>query len=624
MNNYKKKSIFSGIKILLLFAFGIVIVNSVLSNKTQDNRSKAASIEKVFPVNGTNPYSEVPSYKPDAFVAYKKEHPNTNIIPDSVFVELSIPKNGNCGEKKINCIAMPGLDYINITSCARFDFHEVQNTPLIVRYKQTKESNFGHTCIGDLCNTSPILRILTSLDRNKWLQLTEVPDSWRKTGSTTDGDEQYKLTTIPPKRDYKYVMLCRGGGGSGRASWHINSLYTEKTITPTAVPTTIPVPTVVSKNIYSIYLSTTGNDSNDGLTRSTAIKSLAQAEKLLQAAKPQKDVEIRIAKGTYYDVNTMWHYSHPIFKTQFLPDDGKSPTAVRSQEDMPIFNGKYVGKWLLHIKPKGGEQSNIEFYYLTIKNYVTDGLTITNDLRDESKWNGNNRFYGLHFQNIGNYWYTQYIKCPTTTTSSKFTTDQEEVDIELDKNVATQTPCPPFGYAAIVLGNTRNTIIEKSTFKSLLNIPIDQWLIHGVYFNSYCHDNIVRNNTFDTSTGVFIKTRNFSNNNIISGNTFKGTFPAVFTDGFQVEPCSPSEYHSCKMFHECPSWNNVLKDNTVIGKQGTLIVNKQCSSGTNLEKSTKTDWIITKWCVPDYCTTSIPKNAKRVIMQENIPVKTTQ
>lgn len=116
--------------------------------------------------------------------------------------------------------------------------------------------------------------------------------------------------------------------------------------------------------------------------------------------------------------------------------------------------------------------------------------------------------------------------------------------------------------AAIRLVNARSVLIESNEFRSIRNIT-NCGGMHSVYMAHNSIDNRVVRNYFADGCGETIKVRDGSNNNIVELNRFalqEGS--ALMLDSY----CDSSTGAECtKTEPECPSWNNVFRENTIEG-----------------------------------------------------------
>lgn len=611
------------ISVLLFFVVSmttLVIIKATKSGFSFDTRSRASETKReiVYPNTAVNYDHSVPAYNLDNFINYIKDNPQTKNIPGSIHVGLALPKEGRCGDQRNNCIqiTVENRSY-NVTSCAKFGFQLAQETPITVTYKQVKKFNETIECRNTFCGTSPGLYAFSSLNGSEWQKIGKTPQSWSTNGDKSDSDEGYKTATIEPRAKYRYILLCRAGGGPDRDSWLINSIYTEKKIIPTQnekscnmsvnpartcpagytcitnsdlagadgvckktsptviatrAPTAKPTPNTTidaSNEKFVIYVSTSGSNANDGLSKKKSVHSLSKAQEILKITKPQKDVEIRIAKGTYYDSNIEWTYHNPNYSVSFLPDSYSIGSSF-SAASMPVFDGKHTENWFMKVEVADGKKTNLKFYYLKIQNYI-NGIHLHGDRSNTAKWNGYNTFDGIIFENIGTYWKLTDLTA----------------------------------YGAIDTVNSRKNIIKNCTFTSILASAPKSGLLHSIYLAHYSSDNTITNNTFTDSSGPIVNIRDASNNNEIANNVFGGeiaqmVFSEWYCDHTKRTDCT--KYIPGKVVGECPSWNNTARNNIM-----------------ETDTKTENDWksILYENEIPSWCTK--PSNsAVRFITSGNV------
>ncbi len=112
---------------------------------------------------------------------------------------------------------------------------------------------------------------------------------------------------------------------------------------------------------------------------------------------------------------------------------------------------------------------------------------------------------------------------------------------------------PDAGLGGVVLSNTRDSAVLRSTFRRLVNRPADAGLIHGVYLSHHATGNVVSHNTFRTISGDPIRVRDASHFNTFHHNTFRDAGEAaIFGDWY----CH--DRPEC-VRRECPSFGNALR-----------------------------------------------------------------
>lgn len=275
-----------------------------------------------------------------------------------------------------------------------------------------------------------------------------------------------------------------------------------------------------------IYMAPDGDDARDGSSPAAAILTTTRAQQLVEGV-GARDVEIRIAMGTYYAQKVVWTQTRPDNSITFTrwPSDGPG---------RPVFDGCEGpdgpcpgGTWF-QLRHSAGEETNLEFHYIRVENYGT-AISLNGARNDEATSNGSNRIYGCYFANIGN------VFNPALNPST----------------------------AAVRLVNSDDNTIENNHFVNVVNTT-SGGLIHAIYAAHMSDRNVIRANRFKVSTGDPVRLRDFSNDNVITDNRFiqVGT-QAGYTDWY----CDHDVRDDCtKVGPECPSWGNSFRDNLLDGK----------------------------------------------------------
>lgn len=276
-----------------------------------------------------------------------------------------------------------------------------------------------------------------------------------------------------------------------------------------------PVDGGVDTGPFQIFVATDGRDTDPG-TRARPIATLERAHALLMAARPDRDVEIRIAPGVYVGQAVVWRYVDPAHTTRFLPRDWTgSGTPTR-----PVFDGDGARMlfYLNRTSARSGVRTNLEFHWLHLRDYVVSGITFASNRDDPAGFSSHNRVEDCVFEDIG--------------------------------NVGGE---PDAGLGGVVLSNTRDSHVLRNTFRRLVNAPGDAGLIHGVYLTHNATGNDVSHNTFRTVSGDPIRVRDASHFNTFHHNTFRNAGEAaVFGDWY----CHGRP--DC-VRRECPSFGNSLR-----------------------------------------------------------------
>jgi len=273
-----------------------------------------------------------------------------------------------------------------------------------------------------------------------------------------------------------------------------------------------------------LYVAPDGDDTRDGLSEATAVLSLGRVHELLEALRPERDVEVRIAPGTYHGQTVSWRYHHPEREIRFMP--------LGDERDRPVFDGCLAdgscpgGTWL-RLRVSSGARTNLHFRYLRVQRYQT-AISLDGNRNDPAASNGGNTIFGCYFDRIGN------VFAPSLDPST----------------------------AAVRLVNSDDNRIENNHFVDVVNTR-SGGLIHALYVAHLSDRNTIARNRFLRSTGDPVRLRDYSNDNVITDNRFirVGTH-AGYTDWY----CDHDARTDCtKPTPECPSWNNQFRDNLLDG-----------------------------------------------------------
>ncbi|MBC6993176.1 right-handed parallel beta-helix repeat-containing protein [Neolewinella lacunae] len=278
---------------------------------------------------------------------------------------------------------------------------------------------------------------------------------------------------------------------------------------------------IESVDKFIIYMRSTGDDSNSGLSFQDAVKSLDRVHEILLNENPVRDIEIHINQGTYFGQEVEWSFSNGHSIT-FTPIDFTS--------DRPVFDGQGKETWF-KLRGEQGENTNLNFRYLKVRNYKL-GIFLRGNRNDlVNGWNGNNSIYGMYFENIGN----------------KFTINQN------------------YAFAVIDLVNSRDNKIENNHFVNVENnTPEECSHLHAVYLAHYSSNNQILRNKFENICGDPIRVRDESNDNRILDNNFKKTGDRAFFSEWFCRPRptdDPDNPRCTKPGGECPSVRNEFRNN---------------------------------------------------------------
>lgn len=266
---------------------------------------------------------------------------------------------------------------------------------------------------------------------------------------------------------------------------------------------------------FQLFVATDGDDTSPG-TRARPLRTLERAHAVLTASRPGRDVEIRIAPGVYVGQHVVWRYFDAAHTTRFLPRDWTGS----GTPERPVFDGDGARMlfYLNRTSARSGARTNLEFHWLHLRDYVVAGLTFASNRDDPAGFSSHNRVEDCVFEDIG--------------------------------NVGGE---PDAGLGGVVLSNTRDSAVLRSTFRRLVNTPADAGLIHGVYLSHHATGNVVSHNTFRTISGDPIRVRDASHFNTFHHNTFRDAGEAaIFGDWY----CH--DRPEC-VRRECPSFGNALR-----------------------------------------------------------------
>ncbi len=277
---------------------------------------------------------------------------------------------------------------------------------------------------------------------------------------------------------------------------------------------------------YRVYVAPDGDDGADGLAPERAIRSLSRAHEMLAEAAPDREVRIRIAPGRYYGQRVRWSYTDPDHPIVFLPHDPEA--------EKPVFDGgvpgddgeiEYPGGTWFVLSHSRGERTNLVFRSLQIENYQT-AISFNGNRNNTGAYNAGNRIEGCTFRNIGNI-YNPDVR-PST--------------------------------ATVRLVNSIENEIRDNDFVDIINTTSPNRM-HAIYAAHYARRNVIENNRFIDNAGDPVRLRDFSNDNVIAGNLFRRAgIGAAYSEWY----CDHDARDDCtKAEPECPSWNNVFRDNII-------------------------------------------------------------
>lgn len=289
-----------------------------------------------------------------------------------------------------------------------------------------------------------------------------------------------------------------------------------------------------------IHMASNGDDANDGSTVEKPVKTLERVHEILVATKPQSDVHVMVAAGTYRGQVIRWTYTNPDYEIVIRrTESGGASAGPRPRFDGCLSEVDCPGGTWFRLGHSDGERTNIRFQYLEITNYAT-AISFDGNRDSTTTFNSHNSIYGCMFIRIGN------ISDPS--------------------RIAAST-------AAVRLVNSDYNVIENNHFIDSRNTPADA-RFHAIYVAHLSSNNTIERNRFAQTSGDPVRFRDFSNDNIVRENRFeKAGVAAGYTDWY----CDHDVRDDCtKATQECPSWNNQFRDNELHG-------NWSCENLSNFE-----------------------------------------
>lgn len=274
-----------------------------------------------------------------------------------------------------------------------------------------------------------------------------------------------------------------------------------------------------------LYMTPDGSDGRSGTALSRSVRTLTRIHEIIANLRPDRDVEVRIAPGTYRGQKVRWTYTMPDHTIRFVTS--------ASDNTRPVFDGCLAdgscpgGTWFI-LASSSGQPTNLEFRYLRVTRYQT-AISLNGSRATRSTSNGSNTLFGMFFDRIGNVF----------------------------------NPSLAYSTAAVRLVNSDDNEIINNHFVDVINSDRGS-LIHAIYAAHGSDRNRIERNRFQRSTGDPVRIRDYSNGNIIRENRFiKVGTAAGYTDWY----CDHDTRTDCTSPNpECPSWDNQFRDNTLDGK----------------------------------------------------------
>lgn len=308
-----------------------------------------------------------------------------------------------------------------------------------------------------------------------------------------------------------------------------------------------PTPPAAAADTFTVYLSPTGSDSDDGRSPGSALATLDGAQAALVAAAPHTDVEVRIAAGTYVATaaSRRWRFFVPGHSVSFLPAAYR-PGRPTPLAERPVFHGPDTPAWWLQVNlPDGGQggDTNLRFHDLVVEHYTAGGMTIAG---------------------------------PTTTNADGITVpagagpNHNVVSGMIFRDGGSAHVPAHYGWGGLDFVNTSDNLIVGNQFVRLENAGADAGLMHGVYLAHGSSHNVVAGNRFVDISDDPVRVRNDSDGNDVAGNVFvRAGSLGYFTDWFcDIQCVNANPGHA----RECASHGNLFHDNVLVsGHAGTPI-----------------------------------------------------
>jgi hypothetical protein len=297
---------------------------------------------------------------------------------------------------------------------------------------------------------------------------------------------------------------------------------------PAGVSSLKSAPPGISGNaaaVQTIYMATTGSDANTGSSPATAVASLARVQALVAAGPADRNVEVRIRRGTYVAAQTVWQTYRPGYTISFLPDDYVIGNGASSIAGRPVFqnarasgSNRYItGHWFYACPPNrgrplsGGGTSGLQFYYLQVQNYANGGISLDGSAGEcgggyqPSSGLGLPSVRGLNGNTIVGMVFTKLGNAHTGGLC----------------NGTVPNPNPDWircGYGGIVLTESSNNRIANNQFVDVRNT--ENSYIHAIYVTHKSSNNRFTGNYVADVSSDPVKVRNSSNYNTFDSNTF--------------------------------------------------------------------------------------------------------
>lgn len=311
---------------------------------------------------------------------------------------------------------------------------------------------------------------------------------------------------------------------------------------PALAHSPLPAPLHEDGAVLTVYVRPDGDDRHAGTSRSTAVRTLARAQEVVQAqlGTTHRNVNVLLASGTYVDpcveaggtletctagAAVRWSLTMPGHTIEFRPLDESGPC--------PVFDGAGTRRsawfWLRGAR---GQLTNIVITGVRVQNYW-NAVTYAGSNTDPALYNGGNMLRNNVFANIG--------ANPRLVPAGA---DDE------DRNLS---------FSAVGITNSRKNIVEDNAFADIVTDYKCPWL-HALYVAHDSSYNVIVGNRFERACGSPVRIRDHSNFNFVSDNTFEQAgYNGYYEDWFARAT-------------ECASFGNVFTDNRLVSGFGGRFV----------------------------------------------------